>query len=53
MARIKNTVEGLEFNQRGMVSGEGHNEAESILPEWSDKGANTLLLTLISAANEF
>ena len=77
VARIKNSVEDLGFNQRGMVSGAGHdacyihhvaptaiifipcvkgishNEAESILPEWSDKGANTLLLTLISAANEF
>ena len=32
--------------------GISHNEAERILPEWSEKGANVLLLSLLSAAQE-
>ena len=34
------------------VKGISHNEAEQIFPEWSEKGANVLLSTLIMAANE-
>ncbi|PIF21518.1 Zn-dependent hydrolase [Candidatus Pantoea floridensis] len=34
------------------VKGISHNEAEAILPEWSEKGANTLFRTIIIAANE-
>lgn len=34
------------------VKGISHNEAERILPEWSEKGANVLLSTLIAAAND-
>lgn len=34
------------------VKGISHNEAESISPAWSEKGANALLLTLIDAASE-
>lgn len=32
--------------------GISHNEAENILPAWSEKGANVLLHTLLAAANE-
>jgi len=32
--------------------GISHNEAENILPGWSEKGANVLLNTLVLAANE-
>ena len=34
------------------VQGISHNEAENILPSWSEKGANVLLNTLLAAANE-
>lgn len=34
------------------VKGISHNEAEKIYPAWSDKGANVLLHTMLSAANE-
>lgn len=34
------------------VQGISHNEAENILPSWSEKGANVLLNTLVAAANE-
>lgn len=34
------------------VKGISHNEAEKILPEWSEKGANVLLHSVLSAAQE-
>ena len=34
------------------VKGISHNEAERILPEWSEKGANVLLHSVLSAALE-
>lgn len=34
------------------VKGVSHNEAERILPEWSEKGANVLLHSVLSAAQE-
>lgn len=34
------------------VKGVSHNEAERILPEWSEKGANVLLHSVLSAALE-
>ncbi|MCS3430336.1 Zn-dependent hydrolase [Klebsiella sp. BIGb0407] len=34
------------------VKGISHNEAENILPQWSEKGANVLLNTLVLAASE-
>ncbi|MBY4890699.1 Zn-dependent hydrolase [Pantoea sp. DY-15] len=34
------------------VKGISHNEAEEIYPIWSEKGANVLLHTLLTAANE-
>lgn len=34
------------------VKGISHNEAEEIYPEWSEKGANVLLHTLLAAAND-
>jgi N-carbamoyl-L-amino-acid hydrolase len=32
--------------------GISHNEAENVLPEWSEKGANVLLHSVLSAAQE-
>lgn len=34
------------------VKGISHNEAEKILPEWSEKGANVLLHSVLAAAQE-
>ncbi len=34
------------------VKGISHNEAEKILPAWSEKGANVLLHSVLSAAQE-
>lgn len=34
------------------VKGISHNEAERILPEWSEKGANVLLHSMLAAAQE-
>ena len=34
------------------VKGISHNEAEKIHPEWSEKGANVLLHSVLSAAQE-
>ena len=34
------------------VKGISHNEAERILPEWSEKGANVLLHSVLAAAQE-